>query len=198
MKLRSMMTVFLCLIATASWAQLQVPVAYELAGRRIDGLVTGGAICDPEGLNVKPENGTSAVIFPYEEIDKVENMALNAKGEVTMVITMRDKSKVKASATVTETEPIVILQDEIASGTATPGKVRSFPKATFKGLPLIEFEAGLPPDIDIVAMKALAAQLVKALDTGDINKAIDIHNQIGDHLEKADADSIPEVVPKGQ
>ncbi|MBF0500346.1 MAG: hypothetical protein HQM09_09440 [Candidatus Riflebacteria bacterium] len=192
MKSRSLLIALMCLVATASWAQLQVPVTYDIGvGKRIEGVITGGAICEPEGLNVKPINGTGPVLLPYEEIDKLENMALDAKGEVTMQVTMRDGSKINGAATVTNTEPIVILQDETATGSATPGKVRTFSKTGFKGLPLIEFEAGLPPDIDIPAVKKLAADLVKALDDGDVNKAIDVHNQIGDLLEKADSDTLP-------
>ena len=181
----------LLLVCATGFAQVQVPVSYDLGvGKPIEGLITGGSICEPDGLSVTIANATGPGILAYEQIDKVANIALEGTGLLTMDVTMRDGQTFKASAKVSDTEPIVILRDEAGpSAPVTGPKTRTFMKTGFRGISLIEFEAALPADLDLDTVKKLTADLNKALDEGDLDKAIDCHNQIGDILEKADADT---------
>ena len=174
-------------LAQAAVAQLHVPVTYDLGvGKPIEGLITGGSICDPEGLSVVPDKATGPVILPYEEIDSVASMALGAGDQLTMQVKMRDGKTFPATAKVSEADPIVILKDELASGTPeTAAKTRSFTKAGFRGIPLLEFEAALPDDLDLEEIRKMSDAMNKAMADGDLDKAIELYNQIGDQLQKA-------------
>jgi len=168
------------------FAQIQVPVAYELTSgsRKITGNLTGGSICEPDGLSVFVENGTAPIIVPYQKIDFVENIALSPKGILSMNITMMDNTKIIGTAKISDTEPIIILQDEVASDTvAAAPRVRTFKKQDFRGINKIEFEAGGPQEISVEEFKSISEEMVKAVEERNYDKAVECHTKLADLLE---------------
>lgn len=187
--------------ATSAFAQaaapatMEVPVKYDLgvAGTPpIAGFITGGALCEPEGFSLIPSDATEAVLFQYQDIDEVKQLALKGNDEVSLTLKMRDGKEIAATAKVTDAEPILILRDEVAEG-ADPAaaKVRTFHKAGFRGIPLIEIEAMPEVEVDIEAIKKMNDEFLKALESGDFDKAVDHYNAMGDALEKAQNDDQP-------
>jgi len=174
---------------------MEVPVKYDLgiaSAPPIDGFITGGAICEPEGLSLIPADATEPVLFQYQDIDEAKDVALKGTDEVTLKLKMRDGKEVTASAKVTDAEPILIVRDEVAAG-ADPAtaKVRTFQTTNFRGIPLIEFEAIPEVEVDVEAIKKMNEEFLKALETGDFDKAVDQYNAMGDALDKAQGDGEP-------
>lgn len=191
MKKQLLSTLLLLFVTASVFAQIQVPVSYDLGvGKSLEGIITGGSICEPEGLSVTVDKATAPSILPYEQIDKIAKLTLDASGLLSMDVTMRDGQTFKAATKVSDTEPMIILRDEAGPNAPVTGpKTRTFSKAGFRGIALIEFEAALPADLDVDEVKKLTDDLNKALEDGDLDKAIDAYNKIGEILEKADTDS---------
>ncbi|MBF0547803.1 MAG: hypothetical protein HQM08_25420 [Candidatus Riflebacteria bacterium] len=185
----SLMTLFFLIVGVVS-AQIQVPISYDLGiGKKIDGNVIGGSICEPEGLVVTPETGTGSILVPYETIDKITGMTVGKNGKLFLYVALRSGKIYKSFTSITDTEPILIIQDESIDGGKTPGKIRKFVKAGFRGIPLIEFDAALTPEVDLDSIKKLASEFSAAIDAGDLEKAVTLHNKIGDLLENNDSTS---------
>lgn len=192
MKNRSILTSLLFgtaaafLASSPAAAQIEVPVSYELASgaQDIDGFLTGGSWCEDEGLSVTKEGGTAPTIVRYEDIDEVESLSLCSSDTLSMKIRLKDAGNFHAKAVVPPGIPLLILRDEVASGTAPDqGKVRTFTPENFRGLPAIEFEAAIEVEADPQAVKELADRLGKAALEGNFQEAIDLHSQIGELLD---------------
>ncbi|HEY9070371.1 MAG TPA: hypothetical protein VIV61_08930 [Candidatus Ozemobacteraceae bacterium] len=166
-------------------AQIEVPVSYELASGapRIDGFLTGGSWCEPEGLSVTKAGETAPSLVRYEDIDQIAALTPPASGTVSMRIRLKEETEFQAAAKVPPGIPMLVLRDEPAQGApADSGKLRTFTPENFRGLPLIEFEAALTVEADPKLVKELAEKLAKAAEEGRIEDAIELHGQIGEIL----------------
>ena len=183
-------------VTTPAPSAMEVPVLFDLGIPNtppIVGFITGGGICEPDGLSLIPGDATEPVLFPYESIDKAIDLNLKGTDEVSLKLKMRDGKEIAATAKVTDAEPILVLRDDVASGAApATAKVRTFQKAGFRGIPTIEFEAIPEMEVDIEAIKKMNEDFLKALEGGDFDKAIDQYNQMGDALEKSQGDAEPQ------
>ncbi len=178
--------VLMCLCASAALAQVEVPVSYQLGSGSplIDGALIGGSICEPDGLSLLEGQATVPRVIDYESIDRVETMNLGSDDKLQMQVVLKDDTRFEGFAKISGEDPILILRDEVASDTATASaKVRTFTKANFKGISALNFEAEVTVEMDIEEFKTLTADLVKAVEADDLEKAIDIHNRLGDFLE---------------
>jgi hypothetical protein len=185
---------FSLLLSTISGhAAVEVPVTYDLGvkgGERIVGFITGGSICDAEGIHVKSDVATASVLYKYVDIDKISALQLRESGDLGFELFLRDGNQVQGSVSVVETEPMLILRDEIASGEEMVlGKERLFSKANFRGIPVIEFEAALANEASLDDLKAAVKKLQEALDGGNLEHAVEVHNSIGEMLEKLTEDN---------
>ncbi|MBP7634105.1 hypothetical protein KBA41_08025 [Candidatus Ozemobacteraceae bacterium] len=181
-------------IAPAS-AQIEVPVSYELASgaQRIDGFLTGGSWCEPEGLCVTRTSASVPAIVRYEDIDQLEALRLTASNTLAMTIRLKDEGEFEATAAVPTSIPLLVLRDEAAPGTAADsGKLRTFTPENFRGLTAIEFEAAIEEELDPQTVKELAERLGKAVESGNLQEAIDLHAQIGDMLDALVASPAPQ------
>ena len=170
---------------TAAFAQLEVPVVYTLtsASKPVEGVLTGGSLCDAEGLSVKDASATSTRVVAWETIDRVEELNPIGSNKLLMKVVLKDGHRFQAYATIPETDPLLILRDEQPEGaTATP-KLRTFTKANFKGLYLLEIEAEPPAEVSDEEVLKQVNELGQAIGQGDLDKAIDLHNKIGDFIE---------------
>jgi len=192
MKTRSILSALLfgasaaLLPAAPASAQIEVPVSYELASEapRIDGFLTGGSWCESEGLSVTRKGASSPAIVRYEDIDQLEALRLTASNTLAMTIRLKDEVAFDATAAVPPGIPLMILRDEAAPGTATDsGKLRTFTPENFRGLTAIEFEAAVEEEIDPQTVKELAERLGKAVESGNLQEAVDLHAQIGEMLD---------------
>ncbi|HNW36820.1 MAG TPA: hypothetical protein PKM25_17910, partial [Candidatus Ozemobacteraceae bacterium] len=150
-------------------AQIEVPVSYELASGapRIDGFLTGGSWCEPEGLSITKDGSSTSALVRYEDIDQLESLQMTSSNTISMTIRLKDAGNFSARATVPPAIPLMILRDEAASGTASDsGKIRTFTPENFRGMPLLEFEAAISEEVDPAAVKALAEKLGKAVEDG--------------------------------
>lgn len=167
-------------------AQIEVPVSYGLASgaQPIDGFLTGGSWCEPEGLSVTKEGSTTPALVRYEDIDQLESLQLTSSDTLSMMIRLKDAGDFNAKATVPSGIPLLVLRDEAAPGeTPGAGKLRTFTPENFRGLPMIEFEAAVEEEADPQAVKELADRLGKAVLENKYQEAIDLHNQIGEMLD---------------
>lgn len=172
--------------AAPASAQIEVPVSYELASGapRIDGFLTGGSWCEPEGLSVTRKDAAAPAIVRYEDIDQLETLRLADSNTLAMKIRLKDDGEFDATAAVPPGVPLLILRDEAAPGTATDsGKLRTFTPENFRGLTAIEFEAAVEEAADPQAVKELAERLGKAVESGNLQEAADLHDQIGEMLD---------------
>ncbi|MBF0407111.1 MAG: hypothetical protein HQM10_07145 [Candidatus Riflebacteria bacterium] len=181
----------LIFVSCSASAQLSVPVSYDLGnGKKIDGTITGGSICDPEGFAFIPEKATATMIFSYESVDNISKLSIDPSGNVSAVISMKNGKSYKSISNVGDTEPIIVLQDESPDNGKTPGKARKFMKTGFRGIPLIEVDAALTPEVDFNAIKGLTQQFMKALDSENLDQAVEFHNKIGELLENNESTSV--------
>lgn len=192
MKTRSILSglflgAFAVLLSSApASAQIEVPVNYELASGapRIDGFLTGGSWCEPEGLSVTREGGSAPAIVRYEDIDQLDAIRMAASNTLSMTIRLKEAGEFGATAAVPPGVPLLILRDEPAPGAASDsGKLRTFTPENFRGLPTIEFEAAIEEEADPLAVKELAERLGKAVEAGNLQEAADLHAQIGEMLD---------------
>ncbi len=173
------------LLSSPVWAQLEVPVVYTFtpASRPIEGVLTGGTLCDAEGLNVKDSTATFSRVVNYEKIDRVEEMNPIGGSKLLMKIVLKDGHRFQAYADIHETDPILILRDELPEGATGTPKLRTFTKANFKGLHLLEFEAEPAGEVTDEEVLKQVNELAEAIKQDDLDRAIDLHNKIGDYLE---------------
>ncbi len=172
--------------AVPASAQIEVPVSYELASgaARIDGFLTGGSWCEPEGLSVTRQGGSAPAIVRYEDIDQLVSVRLAASGTLAMRVNLKDETGFDATAAVPPGIPLLLLRDEAAPGSATDsGKLRTFTPENFRGLAAIEFEAALEEEASPEAVRELAERLGKAVESGNLQEAVDLHAQIGEMLD---------------
>jgi hypothetical protein len=166
---------------------LEIPVSYDLgvAGAPpIEGYLTGGALATPEGINVHLETASAPEIIDYLKIDKIADLRLSGLDQVLMRVYLKSGDAHNALLKVRSPEPILILRDETASGT-TQGRERVFRVENFKGIPLLKMEAAIPFEAGINELKDLSRQFLQTLEAKDLDKAIDIHNRIGEILDGA-------------
>ncbi|HOY68322.1 MAG TPA: hypothetical protein PLP29_15685 [Candidatus Ozemobacteraceae bacterium] len=167
------------------FAQIEVPVSYELASGapRIDGFLTGGSWCEPEGLSVTRSGDAAPSLVRYEDIDQITALTPPASGTVSMRIRLKEETEFQAVANVPPGVPMLVLRDEPPQGApADSGKIRTFTPENFRGLPSIEFEAALALEASPQLVKELAEKLAKAAGEGRIEEAIELHSQIGEIL----------------
>lgn len=172
--------------AAPASAQIEVPVSYELASgaARIDGFLTGGSWCEPEGLSVTRQGGSAPAIIRYEDIDQLVSIHLTASDTLAMRINLKDETGLDAKAAVPPGIPLLILRDEVAPGSATDsGKLRTFTPENFRGLAAIEFEAAIEEEASPQAARELAERLGKAVESGNLQEAVELHAQIGEMLD---------------
>ncbi len=181
----TVLTVLAVLAATPAWAQLEVPVVYTLtsASRPIEGVLTGGTLCDAEGLTVKDSTATFSRVVNYEKIDRVEEMNPIGGSKLLMKIVLKDGHRFQAYADMHETDPVIILRDELPEGASGTPKLRTFTKANFKGLHLLEFEAEPAGEVSDEEVLKQVGELADAIKKDDLDRAIDLHNKIGDFIE---------------
>ncbi|HOT28099.1 MAG TPA: hypothetical protein PLU72_07900 [Candidatus Ozemobacteraceae bacterium] len=186
------------LSAAPASAQIEVPVSYELASGapRIDGFLTGGSWCEPEGLSVTRKDASAPALVRYEDIDQLEALRLAGSNTLAMRIRLKDDGEFDATAAVPPGIPLLILRDEAAPGTASDsGKIRTFTPENFRGLTTIEFEAAVEEEADPQAVKELAERLGKAVESGNLQEAVDLHAQIGEMLDALVAPPAPQNAP---
>jgi len=166
-------------------AQIEVPVSYELASgaQRIDGFLTGGSWCEPEGLSITRDGSSTPTLIRYEDIDQLESLRMTSSNTISLSIRLKDEVNFFARAAVPPATPLLILRDEATPGMATDsGKIRTFTPENFRGMPLLEFEAAITEEVDPEAIKELAEKLGKAVENGKLDEAVELHGQIGEML----------------
>jgi len=181
--------ILICFLFLVSYfpalAEIQVPVTYDLGVKDaspIVGFITGGSFMEPEGIRVLPENASETVVFDYLDIDKIASLSLSGD-TLEMQITFKDGETTKATTKISDTAPLIVLRDEIASGNSfSLGKERVFTKANFKGISSIDFETDLTDEEKIETLKDLSTKMTQAIESKDFAKAVEFNVQIGEIL----------------
>lgn len=186
---KSAFPVVLCFLVilsiSAAWAQLSIPVVYtfSLPGKSIEGVLIGGSICEDEGLSIKDATATISRVVAYTTIERIENVSMLGGSKLLMHIVLKDGNRFQAFADIPKTDPIFIFRDELPGGATGTPKLRTFTRENFKGIHQITFEAEPEVEISTDEIQKTIAGLGQAVKQGDLDKAIDLHSQIGDFLE---------------
>lgn len=177
-----------CFSAPAEEFNLSVPVAYRLVpdGKLIEGFIVGGSIFEPQGLVVFEAPGTSSIVIEYPAIDRLEKLALDPKGLLTMKITLGDGATILAYANPLKGAPLMLLTDaNSASPDAKPAPIRTFTPENFRGIDLIEVQAGDSLDFDEI--EPLAKKFLEAIQRKDVEETHEAFDLIVPHFLPSEA-----------
>lgn len=190
-------------------AQVEVPVSFDVGdGVLQEAVLVGGSLVAEEGLHVTPLGATATRVLAYDKIDELASVTVR-DGRFACKVHMDGGVTFEVEDKAIEGQPFLVFHTgasgsaAVASGTAAASGSaaagsggeeaaepveRRLDGKDLAALAQLSFEAEPVFEVDVPGVKALDAEFLKAVEAGDVSRAIDLHNQIGEKLGENEGD----------
>jgi hypothetical protein len=175
--------------SVAGQTPVEIPAAYRFTpdAPLLEGYLVGGSLCSTEGLVIQADPASAPEVIEYPDIDRLENLHLEGKDFLKMTVVLQDGTSFSGLSKLSPGVPMLILQDETASGSEkVRGKPRAFPPEGFRGLAMIEIQAG--PTLDFEELTPVAARLLEAVKAQDAEKAMEAYETLKELMGDTEED----------